>query len=524
MIQYYVIFIYVFFSLEMSRRPNPNKKHRTAGPVFGAPSEADSPSAQLNYPSSAASSTRLLPIYSVPSLVSLCARLFTANFVKLHNRERIWKRTSHYLQLVPEELKDRIFGMLSVAWPTYLSHEIIVTYFLNGSSLTLSNALPGVNRNTISSIKRFGASLRELRLTGFEKIPDEVFASILPNVPQLKVLVLRGCSKVGSNTVLAASKCTQLTVANFNYTSATPTSLAVLLAACSELQVLKLAKVSNWRDTTFSKFLSAVDETFRHANLCNLKLRQTAVSDHSIVALTTICPNLRRLDVAFTGIRKPSLWVGQAPHLEKLSLTSTAISSGELCIAVESLPQLKTLAIGALGVGTSPNTTITNTSSMTLNDDDLILVSNLLAEHGRPLESLSLVSNTKLGLIRRESSALCHMISLVGRKCKYLNLSSISCLRSSDLAGLMPTFEYDEPCALQTLILNNTGVDDEVAPFISCCPELATLELSGTKVTDDGLFPIIDACPKLVNLDLTSCRGVNVVNRRRFFEVWEQSR
>ncbi|KAK0465382.1 uncharacterized protein EV420DRAFT_956445 [Desarmillaria tabescens] len=171
-------------------------------------------------------------------------------------------------------------------------------------------------------------------------------------------------------------------------------------------------------DTTFSKFLSGVDEDFRHVNLRNLKLRQTAVSDHSMVALTTIFPNLRRLDVSFTGIRKPSLWVKQAPYLEKLCLTSTAISSAELCVTIHSLPRLKILAIGALGVGTSPNTTINNTSSMTLHDDDLALVTDLLAEHGR-LESLSLVSNTKLSLMRsRESRALCRMISRVGRKCK----------------------------------------------------------------------------------------------------------
>ncbi|KAK0198662.1 RNI-like protein [Armillaria mellea] len=481
----------------MSRHPN--KKHRTAGPMFGAPSEADNPSAQLNYPSSAASSTRALPVYTVPSLVTLCARVFTAKFVQLHNNEIIWKVTSQHLQVVPGELKGRIFGMLTTAWPTYLSHEIIVTYFLNGSSVTLSSNLPGVNRNTISSIKRFGASFRELRLTGFEKIADEAFASVLPSALQLRVLVLSGCSKVGGKTVLAASKCTQLRVANFNYTSATPISLAALLVACSELEVLKLAKISNWTDTTFSKFLSGVDETFRHVNLRNLKLRQTAVSDHSMMTLTTICPNLRRLDVSFTGIRKPSLWVDQSPHLEKLCLTSTAISSGELCNTIRNLSKLKTLVIGALGCW---------------NND-------LLAEHGG-LESLSLVSNTKLSLTRRESSALCHMISRVGRKCKYLNLSSIPSLRSSDLTGLMPTFEDDEPSALQTLMLNNTGVDDDVAPFISCCPELATLELAGTKITDDGLFPIIDACPKLVNLDLTSCRGIKVVDRRRFFEVWEQ--
>jgi hypothetical protein len=34
-----------------------------------------------------------------------------------------------------------------------------------------------------------------------------------------------------------------------------------------------------------------------------------------------------------------------------------------------------------------------------------------------------------------------------------------------------------------------------------------------------GLFPIIDSCPMLERLDLTSCRGVSVADRRRFFEV-----
>ena len=37
--------------------------------------------------------------------------------------------------------------------------------------------------------------------------------------------------------------------------------------------------------------------------------------------------------------------------------------------------------------------------------------------------------------------------------------------------------------------------------------------------TGAGLFPIIDACERLEKLDLTSCRGVRVGDRRRFFEV-----
>ena len=40
---------------------------------------------------------------------------------------------------------------------------------------------------------------------------------------------------------------------------------------------------------------------------------------------------------------------------------------------------------------------------------------------------------------------------------------------------------------------------------------------------DDGLFTIIDSCPNLVKLDLTSCRGIRVGDRRRFFEVIDLS-
>lgn len=37
--------------------------------------------------------------------------------------------------------------------------------------------------------------------------------------------------------------------------------------------------------------------------------------------------------------------------------------------------------------------------------------------------------------------------------------------------------------------------------------------------TDDSLFRIVDSCPLLTKLDLTSCRGIRVGDRRRFFEV-----
>lgn len=114
-----------------------------------------------------------------------------------------------------------------------------------------------------------------------------------------------------------------------------------------------------------------------------------------------------------------------------------------------------------------------------------------------------------------------------------MNLAGIPSLRSFHLGGLTPS-ETDDTPLLETLILNNTGIDDDAAVCIGTCSSLETLAVAGTRMTgmwqtyqillchvlvEEGLFSIIDSCSRLQNLDLTSCRGVSVVDRRRFFEV-----
>jgi hypothetical protein len=112
-------------------------------------------------------------------------------------------------------------------------------------------------------VTRAGQTLRELHLVGFEKFSDDLFAFVVAKLPSLQVLVLRyvlhhvnvnltesgsrGCTKVSANTIEAAARsCRQLTTVNFGYTSATPASVASLVLACADLQVLKLAAVQNW--------------------------------------------------------------------------------------------------------------------------------------------------------------------------------------------------------------------------------------------------------------------------------------
>ena len=56
-------------------------------------------------------------------------------------------------------------------------------------------------------------------------------------------------------------------------------------------------------------------------------------------------------------------------------------------------------------------------------------------------------------------------------------------LHSVDLVGLLPTYAHLNCSPLETLILDNTGIDDKAAVSISSCPVLKSLEVAGTKLT-----------------------------------------
>jgi hypothetical protein len=86
-------------------------------------------------PSSSASSTRPLPLSTVPALTTLCARVFVANFVQLRNHEDRWEHVSVYLKALPDVLVPKIFAMLRRVCPTYLTHEFIVTVCINHTPL-----------------------------------------------------------------------------------------------------------------------------------------------------------------------------------------------------------------------------------------------------------------------------------------------------------------------------------------------------------------------------------------------------
>ncbi|KAG2129956.1 RNI-like protein [Suillus clintonianus] len=503
------------------------KRRRGGVPAFGAENEDDQVNLASGISTASAFSTRsLLSTGSIPNLSALCARSFVANLQALHETRDDWENTFKWLKLMPDNLVPKLFAMLRSSCPQILTNTMIIDYFLRGPSIVLTSDIPVINRITFLEVAYAGNSLHELHLTGFAKFADSVFAAILPSVPSLKVLVLRGCAKVGSATAEAAARsCHLLSTVNFNYTTVPPVALVPLLKACSDLKVLKLAGIPNWTDATFAKLSSAVfqDDSFMLRNMSTLKLRQLGLSESSIYSFLARCPNLTRLDLSFTHVHRPLPVVLAEARIEKLSLTSTAICSTDVVALISSLPHLKSLALGALGGGQGSSVAIGNTSAMTMTDQTLDSLTDVLKDFGQ-LEKISLVGNTKLGVASRGGgAALEYFIRCVGRKCKYLNLSGVHHLQSRHLAGLFPQDDENQPPRLEQLILNNTGVDDEAAPYLACCSNLVALELAGTKISSAGLFSVVDNCPKLQTLNLTSCRGVSVTIRRRFFEAWEDN-
>ncbi|KAI0067707.1 RNI-like protein [Artomyces pyxidatus] len=508
----------------------PAKRRRAQVPSIGAPSEADSPSNQLNVPSSSAFSVRHVQDTHVQPLTYLCARVFVANLPHLSMDRRgwepgkDWEPISAWMKALPDTLVSMIYGMLRTSHPELLSHELVKDHFLRGNSVTLNSDMGGihpVNKFTVGAIASMGTSLVELHLSGFDKILDQSFAAIIKRLPSIEVLYLGGCTKVGAKTVeAAATSCPALRVVNYNYTSVLPVFLApLLLARKDQLEVLKVAGIPSWTDAAFAKLSGNISaDGFSMPALRTLKLRQASLSDASFAGIFTVSPNIRRLDLSFTKVRRILPFsLRFFAELEKLSLTSTTILGEDLVSMISLSTRLETFAVGALGGGQGQASAIGNTTAMTMTDGLLNELTDVLASR-QHLRSVNLVGNTKL------KHSLPTFVRRVGRRLKRLNLSGISSLRSSDLEGLAPEDPADDVCALEELILNSTAVDDDAAQYIAYCPLLETLEVAGTKFTNDGLFRIIDACPKLAKLDLTRCRGVSVVDRRRFFEVWEEQR
>lgn len=121
----------------------------------------------------------------------------------------------------------------------------LATLFLHSNTTSLSLSTLSAPALLLSRLPAC-TNLIELDLSTLTTLGDAQLAKVLPSLPLLETINLRGCTKVGDASVIALSKATEsrLKVANLSLTAVSVKGLISLLARCSTLEVLKLANVS----------------------------------------------------------------------------------------------------------------------------------------------------------------------------------------------------------------------------------------------------------------------------------------
>lgn len=112
----------------MSTSRRPAKRRRVAGGI-GQPTEDDEVSAaqaQASAPTATALSTRHM-LLSIPSLTSLCIRVFADNLKKLSENPPLWGDVRSWLKALPDPLAQRVFTALKSTCPQLLDDELITT-------------------------------------------------------------------------------------------------------------------------------------------------------------------------------------------------------------------------------------------------------------------------------------------------------------------------------------------------------------------------------------------------------------
>ena len=432
------------------------------------------------------------------SLLRICSDAIGASPDIILRQPEAWEH-------LPDHLKVYVRNSVRVLSASKLPGALIEKLFVEDDMEALElDDFPGVTNTFLSGLgRRIDLErLTTLSLVNATEIRSSGLALFLRKCVNLSHLNLKGCVELKNETFpeKTVKQLSQLSYLNVSFTQISGKGLATVYSLCPKLATLKLAgcKVIGGKDSIANVFPR------KSETLINLKLRHCTITQAQLQYILETLPNLQTLDCSSSSTStvrslRPFLSLSHPSQLRKINLSNCP-----------NLDLTKPVELNRFFI-LNPNPQHIYLKDAKVNAKFVI-----------PHESLA---NFKTLFIPGVSNATDFLPAILelAVNLTYLDLSHTN-IRFDPLA-------YPEPLVfnvphLQTLSLEKTLVNDDSAEILSQLHSLRSLFLGQTLISANGVRRIVFACPWLEQLDLTSCRGVDVEDRRTLLdtlqkEFWE---
>ena len=404
-------------------------------------------------------------------------------------------------EILPDHLKDSIRNSVKALSASKLPALLIEKLFVEDGTKVLDlNDFPGVTNSLLRSLsKRIELDkLTKLSLVNDTQIQSNSLAVFLRKCLNLSHLNLKGCVELKNETFpeQTVKQLLQLSYLNVSFTQITGKALAIVYSLCPKLATLKLAgcKVIGGKDSISNVF------PYRSETLINLKLRHCTITQAQLQHILEALPNLETLDCSSSSTStvrslRPFLTRPHPSQLRKINLSNC------------------------------PNLDLTKAADL-----NRFFILNPKLEHiylkdakvnAKSVIPKSSLANFKTLFIPGISNPTDFLPSILelAANLVYLDLSHTNIRFDTSAYSAPMIFNAFH---LRTLSLEKTPVNDKSAEILSEFHSLRSLFLGQTLISATGVGRIVFACPWLEQLDLTSCRGIDVEDRRTLLDTFRK--
>ena len=403
--------------------------------------------------------------------------------------------------MLPDHLKDHVRlatrRFLAAEEEKELLPAVIDKIFVEDvmETIEFDNFTAVTNAFLLSVHRRINLpALTRLSLVNNRKLNNPTIALFLKGCVNLEYLNLKGCVnlKNGAFPEKVVKQIAKLQYLNVSFTQISGKAIALIYEHCKNLATLKLAGCKFSDGMTITKIFPHPSE-----KLTNLKLRHCVVNQSQLQYILTTFPDLETFDYSSSNLRslRPFYLIEHPSKLRKLNLSNCPsldlTKPTELHRVLQKHKSLEHIYLTQARISLKfvmPDEAVANFKTL------------FLPKLATATEFLPVILSKATNLV-------------------YLDLSHSSLHFCQD--------DYLEPLVvnvpnLRTLSLEDTDVGDRSADLISQIHTLHSLFLRGTAISVTGVREIVYGCPWLEELDVTSCRAIEIRERRTILPTLRQ--